>query len=1124
MIGILNRVGAAWWSWVVPLFWQVGLLAVLVWTIDLVLRRRGWPQVRYALWLLVLLRLVIPPAFSLPTSVSAPVIHAGALALARLEPHAEPSPEPGSLPTQPVIDPNSPRAHIGFPPVTPASVTSVQRADGARSRLPVGLTSSRREYLSPVAWAMLLAAAGSVLFLCWVSARTLRTCSLVGWETWGRPAPRWAVDVAADCAQKLGLRRVPRVVVTDRVPAAAVLGVFRPVLLLPKPACAELLPKQISHIVLHEMAHVKRGDLVANAVQTLLQIAFWFHPMVWVAAIRLRHLREMCCDATVAAVLREQTGEYRATLAETARRMVFGRSWPTLGLLGLFENPSRIRMRLDHLVRPVWKHARLRISVALTVFAAMVACVVPMTGGTASAEPPLSSADGWIEIGTGSATAGGISNTGEGTEARYPVIGTDADGYPVVCWYETQPGAPGSARVYIKRWDGIAWVELGAGSASGDGMSDGLGIMPVITTDNAGKPIVGYLTEVGDVGINFIVAVKRWTGTQWDELPGLIDLPEEESSGWGGAGGACFDIAIASDGNPVVCWSALQASQDEDGLAVKHWNGTGWVQIGESVMMHLTQQHLALPRIAMDLAGSPVVCWIETPDYRWGPASDYFVYAKRWDGSQWVQLGGNVSGDTIMKEHPDIAMGWDGNPIVCYTTNEGPIQLRVNVRRWDGSQWVNLGENPAPNWSRNPAIVIGNDGNPILSWESTSLDIYVRKWDAVRAEWVEIGGASGSGGGISDDSPRSDKSSIALDWAGNPIVCWESGDESDDIYVRGYFPYESGSAEVATYPQQATWTLSGPGGYSYDGSGNEILTDVVIGIYALTWHPLPGYDPPSSSPEAVVVSADQTVSVSGSYIRHRGTVWVNTDPDAGTWSLNGPDYFSVNSSGNGTVTGVPTGECTVTWLPLSDYEVPANSPETRTVTRGSTTTFTGHYPLGPGDLALSVTGITWSDEGRTATISYKASEPVKGSYYYRLYQTQSTYTRTDSTAMTFEGLEDGYYLFVATARDELGRFAPEPCRVWFINRTWGEEFQVYVTSYTVYGNVAWLTYAATEPCSVYYVRLHDAEDGYTRTTSTTTCCRNVSDGIHYFVVTGKEEATGQFPSCGPGRQFFYVGQ
>ncbi|MHC4565951.1 MAG: hypothetical protein ACYTE3_09350, partial [Planctomycetota bacterium] len=69
MIELLNGFAQSWWSWMWPMSWQVCVLVILVGAADLLLRRRAWPQVRYALWLLILVKLVVPPTFSLSTGV-----------------------------------------------------------------------------------------------------------------------------------------------------------------------------------------------------------------------------------------------------------------------------------------------------------------------------------------------------------------------------------------------------------------------------------------------------------------------------------------------------------------------------------------------------------------------------------------------------------------------------------------------------------------------------------------------------------------------------------------------------------------------------------------------------------------------------------------------------------------------------------------------------------------------------------------------------------------------------------------------------------------------------------------------------------------------------------------------
>ena len=70
MIEQVNQIAESWWAWMWPMLWQVAVLVTLVWIVDLLIRRRVWPQVRYALWLLVLVKLVLPPTLSAPTSLT----------------------------------------------------------------------------------------------------------------------------------------------------------------------------------------------------------------------------------------------------------------------------------------------------------------------------------------------------------------------------------------------------------------------------------------------------------------------------------------------------------------------------------------------------------------------------------------------------------------------------------------------------------------------------------------------------------------------------------------------------------------------------------------------------------------------------------------------------------------------------------------------------------------------------------------------------------------------------------------------------------------------------------------------------------------------------------------------
>ncbi len=84
-----------------------------------------------------------------------------------------------------------------------------------------------------------------------------------------------------------------------RVPAA--IGYFRPVVVFPSWALAEIPPAELNAILLHELAHLRRYDDWTNLAQKIVKAVFFFHPAVWFIESRLTLEREMACDDAVLA-------------------------------------------------------------------------------------------------------------------------------------------------------------------------------------------------------------------------------------------------------------------------------------------------------------------------------------------------------------------------------------------------------------------------------------------------------------------------------------------------------------------------------------------------------------------------------------------------------------------------------------------------------------------------------------------------------------------------------------------------------------------------------------------------------------------------------------------------------
>ncbi len=82
-----------------------------------------------------------------------------------------------------------------------------------------------------------------------------------------------------------------------RVPTAV--GFFKPSVVLPTWALAELSPAELNAVLLHELAHLRRWDDWTNLAQKVLRAVFFFHPAVWFVENRLSLEREMACDDLV---------------------------------------------------------------------------------------------------------------------------------------------------------------------------------------------------------------------------------------------------------------------------------------------------------------------------------------------------------------------------------------------------------------------------------------------------------------------------------------------------------------------------------------------------------------------------------------------------------------------------------------------------------------------------------------------------------------------------------------------------------------------------------------------------------------------------------------------------------
>jgi TonB family protein len=179
-----------------------------------------------------------------------------------------------------------------------------------------------------------------------------------------------------------GVPRCVRVVESPLAPVPLVWGIFRPIIALP--AASRRWPaERLRAVLLHELIHVQRRDLLAQMIAQAACCLYWFHPLAWIAAREQRRERERACDD---AVLARGIGaaEYAGHLVDLVRGLTV--QAPAMAEASDFE--GRVRALLDR----GRNRAPMGRGLALAVSLLALMLIVPMasiTSYAAAAHSPI---------------------------------------------------------------------------------------------------------------------------------------------------------------------------------------------------------------------------------------------------------------------------------------------------------------------------------------------------------------------------------------------------------------------------------------------------------------------------------------------------------------------------------------------------------------------------------------------------------------------------------------------------------------------------------------------------------------------------------------------------------------
>ena len=311
----------------------VGICAA-AWLVALALRRSS-AAVRHMVWACAIAAAVLMPVL-LQVSTWRVVLPAAFSSWA---------PSPAAAPP---LAPAAPDSALTVPQaLTPASAIAPQ--DGARPH--------RMTFTSV---AVALWAAGAGLALLWVVNGIIATSRLR--RSAARPRAGWTAEARAIAA----VMGVGRVTFLESAGSSMpfVCGVIRPLVVMPAEASTWTSERRRA-VLLHELAHVRRHDCLTQLLARVACAIYWFHPLVWLAAHRLRVERERACDDVVL-TSGVRGSDYGRHLVEIARSAVSPASGFAAGGVAMAHR-RRLEERLvsildPHVLRTSPRSARLVVT------------------------------------------------------------------------------------------------------------------------------------------------------------------------------------------------------------------------------------------------------------------------------------------------------------------------------------------------------------------------------------------------------------------------------------------------------------------------------------------------------------------------------------------------------------------------------------------------------------------------------------------------------------------------------------------------------------------------------------------------------------------------------------------
>ncbi|USG66543.1 M56 family metallopeptidase [Brevibacillus ruminantium] len=271
-------------------------------------------RLQHALWLIVLVRLLLPDFPSSPASIFNVATHIkNAVSMI----HVEGNSPSHDIPRNSEENKIPQNDHTITPEKNHAQPETIELWDEKQA-----LYSSQVRYAFGVQIVSAIWLAGAVAFITsflsylFRMRKRRRTLTPV-------TDPR-ILSVMEECQRKFGIKKPISLYTGDYAKSPFISGLIHPWIFMPEAVAKELPPSQLLHILSHELAHFKRKDMWWNTLSSFVLMIHWMNPIVWISMKRMKTSREIACDACVKEVLGEhEATPYGLTMIDFLKRFAF---------------------------------------------------------------------------------------------------------------------------------------------------------------------------------------------------------------------------------------------------------------------------------------------------------------------------------------------------------------------------------------------------------------------------------------------------------------------------------------------------------------------------------------------------------------------------------------------------------------------------------------------------------------------------------------------------------------------------------------------------------------------------------------------------------------------------------